>query len=269
MQFSFQMTSFLAILALSTNVACFRAPRALQPRAETVAVASFPQGMSQSVRANIVFSAKSNDPVLVHVDSTGLPQEGGPFYYHIHEHPVPADGNCDAVGDHFNPFNAPADCDSLPSNSYCEVGDLSGKHGFINTTCFETKYTDPYLSLNPKSQSYIGGRSVVFHFANNTRFACATIQNVSGREARKYLDTKAMVSDLEKRSEVEFNATSIDNSTSNGIVNKKLVEYMRQKPSSNISNGTFKTLDYSDALSKTTPLSLTGMLVVLSAISLL
>ncbi|EDK39365.2 hypothetical protein PGUG_03463 [Meyerozyma guilliermondii ATCC 6260] len=266
MQLSFPMTSFLAILALSTNVACFRAPRALQPRAETVAVASFPQGMSQTVKANIVFSAKSNDPVLVHVDSTGLPEEGGPFYYHIHEYPVPADGNCDAVGDHFNPFNAPADCDALPSNSYCEVGDLSGKHGFINTTCFEAKYTDPYLSLNPKSQSYIGGRSVVFHFANNTRFACATIQNVSGREARNYLDTKVMVSNLEKRSEVEFNATSI--ATSSGIENKKVVEYLRQNPYLNHSNGTLKTLDYSDALSRTTPLSLTGLLV-LAAISLL
>lgn len=263
------MTSILAMLALSTNVACFRAPRALQPRAETVALASFPQGMSQTVKANIVFSAKSNDPVLVHVDLTGLPEDGGPFYYHIHEFPVPADGNCDAVGDHFNPFNAPADCDALPSNSYCEVGDLSGKHGFINTTCFEAKYTDPYLSLNPKSQSYIGGRSVVFHFANNTRFACATIQNVSGREARKYLDTKVMVLDLEKRSEVEFNATSIENSTSSGIENKEIVKYMRQKPFLNQSNGTLKTLDYSGALSRATPLSLTGIFVVLSAVSLL
>lgn len=258
----------LVVLALLGPAFCFRAPRALMPRAESVAVASFPQGRSQLVRANIVFSAKSNDPVEVHVDLTGLPAEGGPFTYHIHELPVPVDGDCDAVGDHFNPFDAPVGCDALPSNSFCEVGDLSGKHGFINTTCFETRYTDPYLSLNPKSQSYVGGRSVVLHFANNTRFACATIQNVSGREAKQYLDTKVIVSDLVKRSVLEttiFNATATaTNTTDHGEAHGSI---LLQKPG-NASNSTVKTLNYCDGFAKVTP-QLTIMLALLSSVSLL
>lgn len=95
--------------------------------------------------------------------------------YHIHEHPVPADGNCDGTGMHFNPYRAPEFCNAQPDDSYCQVGDLSGKHGWINTTCFEAKYSDAFLSLNPKSKAYIVGRSIVFHYADMTKFACANI----------------------------------------------------------------------------------------------
>ena len=55
------------------------------------------------------------------------------------------------------------------NDAYCQVGDLLGKHGCINTTCFELKYNDPYLSLNRKSKSYIIGKSVVFHYPNLTK----------------------------------------------------------------------------------------------------
>ncbi|ODV93737.1 hypothetical protein PACTADRAFT_20723, partial [Pachysolen tannophilus NRRL Y-2460] len=117
-----------------------------------------------------------NGTVRVHVDLTGLPEEGGPFQYHIHKKPVPESGDCYATETHFNPYNAPPDCEAQQDDSYCQVGDLSGKHGFINTTCFETRYWDPYLSLNPKSKAYPVGLSINLHYANLTRFACANIK---------------------------------------------------------------------------------------------
>lgn len=155
-----------------------KSPRIKKNPKGVVALADFPAGFDQNVKGNVVFTAKEGSFVNVHVDVTGSPQDGQPFYYHIHEFPVPADGNCEAVGLHFNPYNAPADCDSQKDDSYCQVGDLAGKHGYINTTCFETNYVDEYLSLNKKSNSYIVGKSVVFHFENMTKLACANIEIV-------------------------------------------------------------------------------------------
>ncbi|OBA24836.1 hypothetical protein HANVADRAFT_50585, partial [Hanseniaspora valbyensis NRRL Y-1626] len=60
-------------------------------------------------------------------------------------------------------------------DSKCQVGDLSGKHGLINTTCFETYYYDPYISLNPNDPAFIGGKSLVIHLEDNSKLACANI----------------------------------------------------------------------------------------------
>ncbi|ODQ79175.1 hypothetical protein BABINDRAFT_29462, partial [Babjeviella inositovora NRRL Y-12698] len=139
-----------------------------------VALADFPAGYDEKVLGVVKFTNPSGT-VKVHVDMTGLPALGGPFYYHIHKDPMPDNGDCLATSTHFNPYDAPADCDSQKNDAYCQVGDLSGKHGWINTTCFAQDYDDKYLSLNPKSPSYIVGKSINFHFANNTRFACANI----------------------------------------------------------------------------------------------
>ncbi|KAK6454671.1 superoxide dismutase [Scheffersomyces xylosifermentans] len=157
-------------------VSAGKAPKVKKNPKNVVAIADFPFGFDKGVKGNVVFSAKSGKTVKVHVDMTGLPPSGGPFFYHIHDKSVPGDGNCEAVGLHFNPYGASADCESQKDDSYCQVGDLSGKHGWIDTTCFETKYDDPFLSLNKKSKSYIVGKSVVFHFANMTKFACADIE---------------------------------------------------------------------------------------------
>ncbi|KAG7890843.1 hypothetical protein KL906_001359 [Ogataea polymorpha] len=140
----------------------------------------------------IEFSAK-NGTVKVHIDVTGLPEEGGPFYYHIHKAPVPANGNCEATGTHLNPYNAPLDeCDSFDDDALCQVGDLSGKHGWINTTCFEATYYDPYLSLNPKNKAYIIGLSVNLHFANMTKITCGTIVKTKGKFRRHEEDSFAL-----------------------------------------------------------------------------
>lgn len=144
--------------------------------ADIIAIADFPGSGDKSVKGNIVFTAKQGKFVNVHVDMTGLPKEGGPFQYHIHEFAVPENGDCEAAGKHFNPYNASPNCDAQKNDAYCQVGDLSGKHGWIDTTCFETKYDDKFLSLNGKSKSNILGRAVVFHYDNLTKFACANIE---------------------------------------------------------------------------------------------
>lgn len=167
---------------LASTVLCSQAPKVKKNPKNVVAIADFPQGYdkwNKGVLGNVIFSAKKGKAVKVHVDMTGLPETGGPFTYHIHEGLVPGNGDCEAVGLHFNPYQALPDCAAQRDDSYCQVGDLSGKHGWIDTTCFETKYSDPFLSLNPKLKSYIVGRSVTFHFANLTKFACADIQLVS------------------------------------------------------------------------------------------
>lgn len=126
---------------------------------------------NKTVDGLVEFSSQ-NGSVLVSVDISGLPDYGGPFQYHIHEKPVPANGSCLATLGHLNPYNGNVNA-TTPSEK--EVGDLSGKHGFIEGTSIETSYIDPYLSLNPSNKAYLGGLSVVIHFANTTRLACANI----------------------------------------------------------------------------------------------
>ncbi|GME79567.1 unnamed protein product [Ambrosiozyma monospora] len=134
----------------------------------------------------IEFSRAKNGTVKVAVDITGLPEKGGPFYYHIHKNAISDDGDCESAGTHLNPYNAPRDeCDSLDNNAYCQVGDLSGKHGWINTTCFQATYYDPYLSLNPDNKAYVIGRSVVLHYADMTKISCGNIVKKSKKKVTK------------------------------------------------------------------------------------
>lgn len=116
------------------------------------------------------------ESISVFLDVTGLPENAGPFVYSIHDEQIHKDGNCSNTGKMFNPYNANhLECDDLHDNSYCAVGDLSGKHGFINTTCFETNYLDPSLSLNPNDRTYIGNCSIVIFDKNNQTVSCGNI----------------------------------------------------------------------------------------------
>lgn len=170
-----KLDKVLPLALVPAVVLADKAPKVKKNPADVIAIADFPAGGDKTVKGNVVFTAKEGKYVNVHLDMTGLPKSGGPFVYHIHEFPIPENGNCEAAGEHFNPYKAPADCDSQKKDDYCQVGDLSGKHGWINTTCFETKYDDPFLSLNSKSKSNIIGKSIVFHYANLEKFACANI----------------------------------------------------------------------------------------------
>lgn len=160
------------------------APKIFANSPDIVALADFPQdGPHLFMRGYVIFSSHNGNVVNVHVDVTGLPQENGPFYYHIHEGPVAND--CSAAGDVLNPFGAEAECLAHEQDSMCAIGDLSGKHGWINTTCFQTSYADPYLSLDANSASGVIGRSIVFHYQDHTKFACANIQEASEEQLER------------------------------------------------------------------------------------
>lgn len=142
---------------------------------DVVLRADFPSGGAQTVVGVIQFYSL-NGTAKVHVDVTGLPKNSGMFSYHIHDKPVGEDKTCQ-TGAHFNPYGAVGICDNQPDDSHCAVGDLSGKNGLINTTCFELFYYDQYLSLDPASTSYIGGKSINIHLVDtNQVLACGAIK---------------------------------------------------------------------------------------------
>lgn len=177
------MKSFSMMLArsivlgsfLTTLISATAAPQISKNPSNVIAIADFPAGGSQKFSGFVTFMVVKG-LVNVHVDVAGLPENSGPFVYHIHEKSLPGSLDCELAGLHLNPYNAPELCDAQLDNSYCQVGDLSGKHGFINTTCFETTYVDPYLALSKNSKASILNKSIVFHYANLTKLACANIE---------------------------------------------------------------------------------------------
>ncbi|ODQ46067.1 hypothetical protein PICMEDRAFT_28158, partial [Pichia membranifaciens NRRL Y-2026] len=149
------------------------APYNSDSKKKAVARAHLDKGL---VKGIIEFTAKSG-VVDVHLDVTGLPPNAGPFQYHILDSQVSEKGNCEDGGSTLNPYDAHyKTCDDLDNDALCSVGDLSGKHGYINTTCFETRYTDPYLSLNPNNKAFVGSKSLVITDQNNKKISCGNIK---------------------------------------------------------------------------------------------
>lgn len=92
---------------------------------------------------------------------------------------VPEDGNCTAAGPHLIPFGGPPDTVKCNSTfpQYCQVGDLSGKHGKITAenvknNAYAATYIDAYVSASDESPAFFGNRSVVLHNGNGTRINC-------------------------------------------------------------------------------------------------
>lgn len=107
--------------------------------------------------------------------------------YHIHVNPV-IDGNCTTTSTHLAPYNGPNDtvvCNAAESQ-FCQVGDLSGKHGkitpesLINGGKYINMYTDVYVSALDSSPAFFGNRSIVVHAQNGTRLNCANFVLVGG-----------------------------------------------------------------------------------------
>lgn len=157
------------LLASLSLVVAGAAPYATDSPAGAKYVATFDKTVSGSVE----FATVSNSSVGVTVDIKGLPTSGGPFLYHVHQYAVPANGSCLATGGHLNPYNGSEKATDAASK---EVGDLSGKHGTISGTSLDTFYVDNYLSLNEDDPAFVGNLSVVIHYANTTRLACANIE---------------------------------------------------------------------------------------------
>lgn len=124
------------------------------------------------LQGDVKFVGMANGSVSVTVKLSGFPDEGGPFPYHIHELAVPSDGNCTGTKMHLNPYNGSSTATTLDN---MEVGDLARKHGNLTAPSDDITYADEYISLNPDSPAYIGGRSVVVHLSDNSRLACANI----------------------------------------------------------------------------------------------
>lgn len=180
---------------------------------DVVLRADFPSAFSQNVVGIIQFYSL-NGTTKVHVDITGLPKNAGMFSYHIHENPVGKDGDCEKTGKHFNPFGASPDCELQKNDAFCQVGDLSGKHGLINTTCFETYFYDPYLSLDPSNPQYIGNKAINIHLENLDKLACANIKPSNEPEDLVLLDYEQeyeQVKQYEDVTGVKIEDRSIDN----------------------------------------------------------
>jgi hypothetical protein len=128
------------------------------------------------LQGQVEFVGTSNGSVSVSVKLEGLPETGGPFPYHVHELPVPANGDCMGTKLHLNPYNGSSSATTLDDT---EVGDLARRHGNLTAPSDDISYVDEYLSLNSDSPAFIGGRSVVVHFLNNSRIACANITEES------------------------------------------------------------------------------------------
>ncbi|KAN0122443.1 Superoxide dismutase, copper/zinc binding domain containing protein [Hyaloscypha variabilis] len=141
-----------------------------------------PQDPRGNIKGSVSAVANSNGiGVAFSVDFSNFPTSGGPFLYHIHAFPVTADGNCTNTLGHLDPFERgeTPGCDSqLPQT--CQVGDLSGKHGSINTTQvgdrYVANYVDDYPSTLPGIGAFFGNRSITVHFANKTRITCANFE---------------------------------------------------------------------------------------------
>lgn len=115
--------------------------------------------------------------VMFTVSFQNLPKEGGPFSYHLHVDPVPEDGDCTKTLAHLDPFIRGEDpvCDSTAPET-CQVGDLSGKYGKVEVnegTSYRNSYIDEYSALFEGPGAFFGNRSIVLHYANKTRLACA------------------------------------------------------------------------------------------------
>lgn len=164
----------VSILSLSTLLAFAHAaaPTVNDSPKGANYVADFNDGITGSVG----FKSASNGSVEVNIDLSNFPSEGGPFLYHVHEARVPSNGSCLATGGHLNPYNGSPNATQA---NELEVGDLSGRHGSLSGSQAKINYVDDYLSLNPENPAFVGNLSVVVHFHNTTRLACANIEKSS------------------------------------------------------------------------------------------
>ncbi|KAI5466022.1 superoxide dismutase, partial [Mariannaea sp. PMI_226] len=137
-------------------------------------------GLEGNVKGYVSATAnRDGNGVDFSVAFSNLPKEGGPFLYHLHVAPVPADGNCTQTLAHLDPYERgeATPCDSSEPQS-CQVGDLSGKYGTIQSDPFKAFYLDQYASTKQGIGAFFGNRSIVIHYANKTRLTCANFVQV-------------------------------------------------------------------------------------------
>lgn len=215
------------------------------------------------VKGVIEFTSDESGAVKVHLDVTGLPPNEGPFNYHIYDSKISKRGGCEDAGEILNPYGASTDvvCDSFDSDSHCAVGDLSGKHGYINTTCFETYYTDPYLSLNSHNDAFVGGKSIVITDLDDNKISCGKIKmkrsarrkreevyQTQGEEEEEEDKEVEEIEEVETVEKVEEVAEYVEEEDDNDDDNSSLYEQLIPEPISkkNTSNSTYEDATSND-----------------------
>ena len=144
--------SSLALLALPLLVsASSPAPEASSSPLGASYQAILPSLSTTPIIGSVTGSTNANGTGTHFVVSLqNIPSTGGPYIYHIHQSSVPSNGNCTGTGPHLDPQSRgekPA-CD--PTNpATCQVGDLAGKHGSVNTT----SYSAQSVANSPSSSS--------------------------------------------------------------------------------------------------------------------
>ncbi|GAB0132964.1 hypothetical protein EsDP_00001384 [Epichloe bromicola] len=174
--------ALLAVLAaVDTSYAAENAPVVTNNPIDVIYTATLPREpffqapeLSGNVKGFISASAPPDGVgVRFTVRLENLPKTGGPFPYHLHMNKA-AGGNCASAGAHLDPTNRgeqpPCDAGNEPS---CQVGDLAGKFGRINSDPFTAEYVDKFVSLKEGDPAFFGNRSFVVHLANTTRITCA------------------------------------------------------------------------------------------------
>ncbi|PVH92000.1 hypothetical protein DM02DRAFT_677766 [Periconia macrospinosa] len=129
--------------------------------------------------------------VILDFKFTGVSRSrGGPFHYRIHENPV-SGNDCATAGGIFDPYGDGKSCRTSLDNSEknkdkvenCAVGDVSGHVDYINVEADHNNnggFPDVFLSLDPKSRSFVGNRALVISNGKEQRVACGTVQCVKG-----------------------------------------------------------------------------------------
>ena len=136
------------------------------------------------VKGTITFSQQSPATItMINVSLAGLDQyPTEQFPWHVHNYPFrtrPDFCSFESVGDHFDPTMAISQMNysllCAANDSMCEVGDLSGKFGRLNSTSMiVVTFNDSYLPLYGVHS--IVGRSVVIHRGDGSRWVCANIE---------------------------------------------------------------------------------------------
>jgi len=113
------------------------------------------------------------------VNIAGLPILKGPYTYYVGDHSLSSECECSTSGGIFDPYNAGKRYCNRQQAQTCDVGDLSGKHGCINSTSYVASYNELYASLNSASPAYVGGKSIVISDRSGSPVACGNIVCVS------------------------------------------------------------------------------------------
>jgi len=127
---------------------------------------------------NYAFTTSSHYHTAITVSLSGLEASPG-NKWHVHVDPVPTFGECGSTGGHYDPLTA----STSPVRGAYEIGDLSGKHGYLNgasgnfsgTPASTQGYVLDY-ELPLEGNYSVVGRSIVVHRndATASRWVCAT-----------------------------------------------------------------------------------------------